>query len=378
MGLRPRRRSGVSWLALGYAALVAYASLYPFSPWDWPTGLTLWRGLRLEWPRYWSEFDVWANAVGYMPLGLLVFAAAWRSGVPGWQAGGLALALPAFGAYALEVAQRFVALRVPSLADWVLNSSGALCGGLVGAFAAQLGWLERWGQWRERWFAPQASTGLALLALWPLGLLFPLPAPLAQGQFLPPVWDALEGALRAAGWLAAPLHWGTQTRPIDPMLGTALGLLAPCLLLLAVAKPGWRRMLLVLSVVAVAVGASALATALSFGPENAWAWLNRDSLFALAVALTLALLAVPMPARASAVLAVPVLTGLILVVGRMDPDPYVLLNLQRWEQAPHIRLYGLLQWLGRLWPLLALGWVMAELARGGEPKIVRPVPTPRQ
>lgn len=369
MGGRPRRRSGVSWLALGYFALVGYASLYPFAPWEWPAGLSGWDIVRLDWPRYWSEFDVWANASGYVPLGVLIFAAAWRSGVTDWRCAGLALLLlPSAAALGLEVAQRFVALRVPSLADWALNSAGATFGTLLGALAARMGWLERWGQWRERWFEPQASSALALLALWPLGLLFPMPAPLAQGQFLPAMLDALEGVLRQAGEML-PLHMGGQTRPIDHLLATFLGLLAPCLLMVAVSRPGLKRGALVLGVGLVGVGMSALSAALSFGPANAWAWLNRDNALALALALAVSLLATLAPGRVSAVLAVPVLTGLILLVARMDPDPYVQLNRQRWEHAPHVRLYGLLQWLGRLWPLLALGWVMTGLARGVEPKI---------
>ena len=70
------RRSGASWLTLGYALLIAYASLHPFGPWDWPVGLSGWAVGRLEWPRYWSRFDIWANAAGYLPFGLLCFASA--------------------------------------------------------------------------------------------------------------------------------------------------------------------------------------------------------------------------------------------------------------------------------------------------------------
>jgi VanZ family protein len=364
-----RRRSGLTWLALGYLLLIVYASLHPFAPWDWPKGLAGWDVFRLAWPQYWSQFDIWANAAGYLPLGLLVFAAAWRSGLGVGAALLLAALLPSLTAYSLEILQRFVALRVPSLADWVLNSGGALLGALLGAVAVWRGWLLRWGQWRERFFQPQSAGALALLALWPLGLLFPLPAPLAQGRFLPPLLDSLEELLNERLALALDLTPALGNSDFDLLLATLLGLLAPCLLLLAVARPGWQRLPLLASVLMVGIGMSSLAAALGFGPANTWAWLTPRTVPALLLGALLVSLCAALPARANAVLALPVLTGLILVVTRTEADPYLLLNLQRWELGTRVQLYGLLQWLGWLWPLLTLGWLMFGLTRGGEPRI---------
>lgn len=375
------RRSGASWLTLGYALLIAYASLHPFGPWDWPVGLTGWAVGRLEWPRYWSRFDIWANAAGYLPFGLLCFASAWRSGLRVRGSLLLAVLLPAALAYGLELAQRFVALRVPSLADWVLNSGGAAVGALLGLAAARLGWLERWGHWRERWFVPNSAGALALLALWPLGLLFPLPAPLAQGQFLPPLQDALLDALSQAGWLERPTLVAHSVSSLERAAATLLGLLAPSLLLLAVARPGWQLVPQLLGVVLAGAGMTALSTSLGFGPDKAWAWLTPLTVQALGVGLVLATLAALLPARACAVLALPLLTGLILLVARMAADPFVLLDQQRWALAPRMELFGLLQWLGWLWPLLALAWLMAGLVKGdagGAPKLDRFSRRPRR
>jgi VanZ family protein len=362
-GARPHRRSGVSWVALGYVALVAYASLYPFTPWEWPDGLHVLDAGRLSWPRYWSEFDVWANALGYGPFGMLVFAAAWRSGLRTWGAFALALLLPSLVAYSLEVAQRFVELRVPSLADWLLNSGGGALGALAGVAAARLGWLERWGHWRERSFLPHSAGALALLAAWPLGLAAPLPAPLAQGRLLPWLVESASALMQERGWLDEVWLLPAGGGAPEQAAATTLGLLAPCLLLLAVCKSGWRRVPLVLSVLAVGLGMSALAAALAFGPSNAWSWLTPRTAPALAVGTGMALLAACLPARLNAALAVMVLTGLVLLVARMDPDPFYFQNLQTWEQGPRFALYGLLRWLSWTWPLLALAWVMASLAR---------------
>lgn len=367
--MRTRRRSGVSWLALGYLALVVYASLHPFGPWDWPAGLRGWDIVRLDWPRYWSQFDIWANALGYVPLGLLLFAAAWRSGAPLGGALLLALLLPSSSAYVLEVLQRFVALRQPSLADWALNSGGAALGCAMAAAAAWRGWLDRWSTWRERWFWPHSAGALALLALWPLGLLWPTPAPLAQGRFLPPLLAWLEELLAERGWLDQGLQLATLASGPEPAAVTLLGGLAPCLLLLAVARPGWHRLPLLLGVMLVGFGASSLAAMLSFGAPNSWSWLTPGTAVVASVGLLLALLCAFLPARVNAVLALPVLTGLILMVARLEPDPFLQASLQRWELGARVQLYGLLEWVGLLWPAVALAWLMYGLTRGGPPKI---------
>ncbi|MGS0758774.1 VanZ family protein, partial [Roseateles sp. GG27B] len=57
-------------------------------------------------------------------------------------------------------------------------------------------------------------------------------------------------------------------------IAIALGLLAPILLALAVARPGWRRLNLVLGALVVGISTTALSTTLNFGPQHAWAWVT--------------------------------------------------------------------------------------------------------
>jgi len=77
-----RHRSLATPLALAYAALVFYASLYPFAGWRWPPGLTLATMGQLAWPPWHVEFDLWSNLLGYLPLGALLLIAARRSATP--------------------------------------------------------------------------------------------------------------------------------------------------------------------------------------------------------------------------------------------------------------------------------------------------------
>ena len=55
------RQHSAAWgLALFYACLIVYASLYPFAPWS-SNGLPWWGFVSHPWPRYWTGFDITAN-----------------------------------------------------------------------------------------------------------------------------------------------------------------------------------------------------------------------------------------------------------------------------------------------------------------------------
>lgn len=58
-------------LAQVYAALIVYASLYPFGEWR-TQGISPFAFLLAPLPRYWTGFDVLSNALGYGPLGFLI------------------------------------------------------------------------------------------------------------------------------------------------------------------------------------------------------------------------------------------------------------------------------------------------------------------
>ena len=65
-------------LALIYAVLIVYASMYPFVQWS-DTGVMPWAYLLAPFPRYWTGFDVAINVAGYVPLGGLLALATLRS-----------------------------------------------------------------------------------------------------------------------------------------------------------------------------------------------------------------------------------------------------------------------------------------------------------
>ena len=78
----PHRSSALP-LALAYAALLVYASLYPFEGWRWPPGAAWQDLLQLRWFARRGIFDEVSNALGYLPLGLLLTVLALRRGAGG-------------------------------------------------------------------------------------------------------------------------------------------------------------------------------------------------------------------------------------------------------------------------------------------------------
>ncbi|WP_349741659.1 VanZ family protein [Roseateles cavernae] len=364
----PRRRSSATLLALAYAGLVVYASLYPFWPWTLPPTVEAWGLIGLPWPKYWGGFDVHANLLGYMPLGLLVFAAAVRSGQRLRRCLLLGLLLPPLLSFGMESLQYFLPRRVPSLVDWLLNSAGAAAGLLLGLVLYVAGGLTRWQGRREHWFVPHSAGALALLALWPVALLFPAPVPLGLGQVLPRLQELAASLLEGTPWA---LQWEELAEPalqraLPPGLEgitIALGLLAPCLLALSVARPGWQRLALVFGAAALGVLSTALSTALNFGPQHAWAWLTLSTWPGLALGLGLACILCAFSRRACAAWGLVVTSALIAMVSEAPTDPYLAQSLQAWEQGRFISFYGLAQWVGWLWPFGVLAWLLALLAQ---------------
>jgi VanZ family protein len=356
-------------LLLAWAALVVYASWFPFSGWRWPTSDVLLGLLRLPWPRWRDAFDIAANLVGYVPLGVLAASALARgSGVSAgtwWRAVLAAAAL----SYVLEVGQGLLPQRVPSLLDWLLNSAGAALGAALGVWIARTGswsWLQRTG---ERWFAQQSRTGFVLLMLWPVGLLFPTPVALGLGHVWEPMGEAVHAAASriaaTAPWLqwlhAGPVHAARLSPPAE-LLAVALGLLGPCLLTYSMARPGLRRLWLALGATALAFGVTTLSTALNFGPQHALAWCTSTSLAGLALGGVLALVVFGSGRRTAAALGLVVITAGLAMVAQAPADPYYAQSLHDWEQGRFIRFHGLAQWIGWSWPYLAMLWLLRQIA----------------
>jgi VanZ family protein len=370
-----RHRSTALPLALAFATLVVYASLYPFSDWRWPPLQNSLALLQLPWPKWRSNFDEFSNLLGYVPLGALLFGAVVRSGRSMRAAFATALLAGAGLSFSVEVAQNFLPTRVPSLKDCAFNVAGALVGAFVAALLQALGWVDRWQQLRERWFARRSAGALVLLVLWPVGLLFPTPVLLGLGQ----IWDELRMLVLAAfdgtPWDNDIAAWfadsdkGFAERALSrsrEFAAVALGLAAPCLVAFAATRAGWHRLLMVACAGFLALAVSTLSTALNFGPAHALAWSSPTTSWALATGAGLAASAAGAGPRLAAALGLAALTALVVLIAQAPADPYYAASLRGWEQGQFIRFHGLAQWIGWLWPYAAMVWLLTRLSRPGD------------
>jgi len=372
-----RHRSSAAPLAWLYAALIVYASLYPFTGWH-PPGVSPLAFLTLPWPHWWTWFDLVTNLLGYIPFGALVFGALVRSDVPVRPSMLLACAAGTLLSLAMEFLQNFLPQRVSSNVDLGVNALGTLIGVLLAWLAHVRGVVERWQVARDRWFIARSAGGLALLLLWPVGLLFPLPVPLGQGQVLVRVQELIvqwvDGTPIAPwfeGWADAELE-RTALSPGGEFALIALGLLAPCMIAFSIARPGWRRVVLVLGAAALGCLATTLSTALNFNPQHMLAWSTPQALAALAIGALLACLLSLAPGRALAGIGLIVLTALVIVVAQAPSDPYFAQSLQLWEQGRFIRFHGAARWVGWLWPYAAIVYLLARLGSRDEPPKMPP------
>lgn len=367
-------------LALTYAALIVYASLYPFTGWrNQGVGAIafLWSPL----PKYWTGFDIAANLVGYAPLGVLLALSYLRRSSARWlPTSNLASVIAAtLGAtllsFTLEVLQTYLPWRVASNLDFGLNVAGAFLGALMAALLELAGAIDRWSRFRVRWFVENARGALVLLALWPFALLFPAAVPLGLGQVL----ERLEETL--ADWLQDTpfLEWlpvrEVELQPLVPaaeLLCVALGALVPCLLAFSIIRSPARRAAVAASVVLGGAAVTALSAALSWGPTHAWSWVTMPVRLGFGAGFLLSLMALWVPRRGCAALVLLALVVHLAVLNQAPTGAYFAQTLQTWEQGRFIRFHGLAQWLGWLWPYIALVYVLLRVSRREPPSRIGP------
>lgn len=351
-------------LALLYTGLVVYASLFPFDGWR-DQGIAPWSFMTAALPRYWTWFDVQINVAGYVPLGFLLALSAMRSERMRWPLL-LATLAGASISFLMETMQAYLPRRVPSNVDFALNALGTLLGAVLASLLQRLGTIDRWSRFRAGWLSNDARGAMVLLALWPLALLFPAAVPLGLGQ----VFERLEAALAEELADTPFLEWlpirEVELQPLVPgaeMLCVLLGALIPCLIGYGIVAGTKRRAWFLLALTLVGIGATALSSALSYGPAHAWAWWSLPVRVGWAAALVLSVLLLPVPARGCAALALLALALHLSLLNQAPASAYFAQTLQTWEQGRFIRFNGLAQWLGWGWPFAAGIYLVLRLSK---------------
>jgi VanZ family protein len=169
-----RRTGGQLLLALVYAALIVYGSLYPFS--DWSTPAVPLFSFILVWPSPLDKADVIQNLLIYAPLG--IFVVTWLGGRMRFLPALLFATLAGSGlSFMMESIQQFLPSRVASMADLAMNAAGTFMGGLLAALLTRETLSgTRLLQLRDGWFRAGhlPNIGLVTIGLWALSQTSPL------------------------------------------------------------------------------------------------------------------------------------------------------------------------------------------------------------
>lgn len=353
-------------LTLAYAALIIYASLYPFDTWR-NQGIFPWAYLTQPLPKYWTGFDVAINIAGYAPLGFLGVLTALRMGQGHRKFAVLGVTILVFTlSMCLEGLQNYLPSRVASNVDLWLNGFGGLLGGVSAWVLEKVGAIDRWSHFRGTWFVSQARGGLVLLALWPVAVIFPAAVPLGLGQVLERVEEALGAALSDTPFLEWLPMRTIELQPLLPgaeLLCVLLGALIPVLLAYSILRSTLQRVVFLTAVLVASVVVSAISAGLSYGPEHAMAWLTLPVQFGLLGAAVAGVLCLFLAARGCLAVLLLALVAQLFILNLAPASPYFAQTLQTWEQGRFIRFHGVVQWLGWLWPFAAVAYVMARISK---------------
>ncbi|OEZ56251.1 VanZ family protein [Duganella sp. HH105] len=343
---------------LAYVLLIVYASWFPFSGWH-NQGLSPLIFLETtSMPRYWTKFDAVINVVGYLPLGTLIVYALYPrfKGVVAWL---MAAASGLLISGLMEGVQTYLPSRVSSNLDFYTNAAGCAMGAVIGVLTVRrLLDQSQLQRLRQAWFAPHASQGLVLLALWPLAQMYPQSFLFGLGQLLPILSDWLSQLLdteidlasyvRPDAILTVEQYWLSET------IITACGMVGAALTLLCLLRKPAPRGLLVCALIVAAIVVKALATALLFSPENAFVWVTpgAEGGFLIGAIMLAGLTFAPHVAQRR--LAVTTLLLSLVIVNTTPANPYFVATLQTWVQGKFLNFNGAAQFLTLLWPFFAV------------------------
>ncbi len=333
-----------TWLAIGYALFIVYASLSPFSGWR-EQGLDFLEVLVAPLRLTYTAFDAAVNLLSYLPFGLLAgLALHARFGAAASVA--LGLCLGASLSAGMEYLQMYLPARTSSNVDLLANGVGTLAGALLAVSVASWTWLfGRLMRWRGELFHHGRETdfGLALLALWVFGQVNPS-LPMLGNVFISEVARQPFAALSPASF-----DWwesGAVTLNLL-MLGTLL------LTLLRVPRHAAIALPAILGTVALAKFAAA---AVLLKSRALLLWINSEAMLGMLLGMALLFAALSLPRRAAVVCGAAVTLAYFAVVNLVfgDNAPAAAMPVYHWHYGHLLNYNGLAQTIALVFPLLLL------------------------
>lgn len=355
-----------------YTLLLIYSGLAPWSGWR-DLGLNPFAYLTAPIPAHVTTFDLLVNVLAYLPFGALLVLAL-HPAVRGWTAVLIAFVSGLLLASLIEAAQSWLPSRISSNLDLTTNTAGAMLGALVAApMASSLIDRGRLADWRMRWFDRRASVMLLVIALWPVAQIYPEAMLFGNGDLsaeLSQLFGALGGSPASVGSLfdAGELvnRFGVPEFVLAEAFVVAAAILAVGLAFVSTMRPRAPRVRLLLGLLLAALLAKALASAVQFGPERAFAWLTPGAYGGLALGVLSLLAASAGPRIWSVAVSLLATVALVIAVNVVPDNPFYLDAIGAWRQGKLTNFNALAHWLSLLWPYALLIVLISGSGRGSD------------
>ena len=340
-GTRARLRT---WLAIGYALFIVYASLSPFTGWR-EQGLDFAEVLAAPLSLTYTAFDTVINLLSYLPFGLLAgLTLRARFGAP--VSALLALCLGILLSACMEYLQMYLPGRISANMDLLSNSLGALAGTLLAvSMASWTRFLSRVEHWRGNLFqhGKEMDFGLALLALWIFGQINPS-LPMLGNVFISEVARQPFATLPPAPFGM----WESGAVALNLlMLGTLM------LTLLREPRNTITALPVVLSVVALA---KFITAALLLKSWALLLWINSEAVLGMLLGMLLLLALLWLPRGAAIISGAAAALSYFVIVNFVfdDNTPAAAMSIYHWHYGHLLNYNGLAQTIALVFPLLLL------------------------
>ena len=343
-GERPRLKEPKRYRAslAVWCLLLAYASLYPLIPLRPPGGDAI-AGFFGR-PKYITGFDVALNVLAYVPLGTLACLHFLQQGARIPAIVKAALLGTAFS-FAMEAAQLFIPTRIATLYDVLANGAGALVGAMVFSEPWYSTLTRPVGELRERMLieGQWGDAGLVLVMLWLIAQLNPALPFFGAGNIVTEDDNSTAAAI---------LQWS----------GVALSICGFGLFISALLRGPQGALRVTLVLLSIALWLKFVTAATMLKPQLSADWVNEVRVIGLAAGLLLFIPLRVFSLRTRTYLAILLmLAGTLFarVVGDYSPMDD-LLRLFNWPHGQLATFASLTRYLHEVWPLLALGYLIAR------------------
>lgn len=340
------------YLAVAYLALVAHASLYPFTGWRTPPD-SVTAFVLAPWPFYVTAADIILNVLGYFPVGLLLTLILMHR-MPGSAAVLLGVLAGTGISFLFEFLQAYLPARIPSNVDLMSNAAGATLGAIA-ARAVGIRWLLSGELYRlrGRYFQPGTATdiGFMLLGAWLLT------------QLNAEIWLFGNGDLRHLVPGEVAVSYSADSYRYLEAGVAALNFAGVACMLTAMARTGTGAAVTLTGLTAIALGLKSVASAALFVPGNARLWLTQGSMVGLALgaAAWLVLSRLPRPALPWVAAALLVLGTLLVNVA--PENPYLVAALKVLQGGYYHGFNGMTRLLSALWPFVVVAYLLFPARR---------------